>query len=85
MTRQQLFHMRLLYGYTLRQVAEKAGLSHMEVQYVEQGQRTLTPEIGQRIMAAMYALNMEAAKRRARKQKREQKEAAEDEQRPAAD
>ena len=70
MTRKQLFELRLLYGYTLRQVADKAGISHMEVQYVEQGQRTLTPELEQKIVGAMYALNMEDAKKRYRKAKK---------------
>lgn len=80
MTRQQLLNMRLLYGYTLRQVADKAGISHMEVQYVEQGQRSLTPELEQKIVGAMYALNMEDAKKRYRKAK---KEAAENESKAA--
>ena len=70
MTRKQLFELRLLYGFTLRQVADKAGLSHMEIAYIEKGERTLTPEIERKIVTAMYQLNMEDAKKRHRKAKR---------------
>ena len=70
MTRQQLLNMRLRYGYTLRQLADKAGISHMEVAYLEKGERALTPELEQRIVTAMYQLNMEDAKKRYRKAKR---------------
>lgn len=76
MTRKQLFELRLLYGFTLRQVADKAGLSHMEIAYIEKGERTLTPEIERKIVTALYQLNMDAAKKRHRKVK---KEAAKDE------
>ena len=70
MTRQQLLNMRLRYGYTLRQVADKAEVSHMEIQYIEQGERTLTPEIERKIVTALYQLNMDAAKKRHRKSKK---------------
>lgn len=70
MTRQQLLNMRLRYGYTLRQVADKAEVSHMEITYLEKGERSLTPELAQRIVTAMYQLNMEDAKKRHRKAKR---------------
>ena len=70
MTRQQLLNMRLRYGYTLRQVADKAGVSHMEIQYIERGERTLTPEIERKIVTALYQLNMDAARKRHRKVKK---------------
>ena len=70
MTRQQLLNMRLRYGYTLRELGAKAGLSHMEIAYIEKGERTLTPEIERKIVTALYQLNMDAAKKRHRKVKK---------------
>ena len=71
MTGKQLYKLRLLYGYSQREVAVKAHLSNMEISYIESGQRKLTEENEKAILEAMYLLNMEQAKKRADRQRRQ--------------
>lgn len=41
MTGKQIFRMRELYGFSLRQVAQEAGISHNLIQLVEKNERSL--------------------------------------------
>lgn len=71
MTGKQIANMRMLYGYSLRELGSKAHVSHTEIQYIEQGLRPLSIEIEEKIVNAMYQLSMEAAKKRADRQRRQ--------------
>ena len=71
MTGKQIRDLRLLYGFSQRETAVKAHLSNMEISYIESGQRKLTEENEKVILEAMYLLNMEQAKKRADRQRRQ--------------
>lgn len=64
MTGRQIFRMRELYGFSLRQVAQEAEISHNLIQLVEKNERTLTADVEEKIMSALYRLNMKAAVQR---------------------
>lgn len=64
MTGKQLFKMRELYGFSMRQVAQEAGISHNLIQLVEKGERSLTDDAEGKIVSAIYRLNMKAAVQR---------------------
>lgn len=67
MTGSQIFRMRVLYGYSLRQVAQEAGISHNLIQLVEKGERSLTEDAECKILNGIYRLNMKEALMRAGK------------------
>lgn len=64
MTGKQIFRMRELYGFSLRQVAQEAGISHNLIQLVEKNERSLTADVEEKIVSAIYRLNMKAAAQR---------------------
>lgn len=56
MNRLELRAIRERYGYSLRQVANAADMSHPYLQQLENGTKPLKPELQARILNALYTL-----------------------------
>lgn len=56
MTRLELKNLRERYGYSMRTVAEEAGISHPYLQQLENGTKRITPELREQVLQALYRL-----------------------------
>jgi transcriptional regulator with XRE-family HTH domain len=59
MTRLQMRALRQTKGFSLRKVAGAAGISHQYLDFLEGGEKPLNAALKQKILTAIYQLEME--------------------------